>query len=88
MRNYGSGGFGSIPPVVKNLLIINVLMLFATFVVGSTFNVSLIQMLGLYFPASESFEPYQIVTHMFMHGGWFHLFFNMFRARAGECVGT
>jgi membrane associated rhomboid family serine protease len=40
--------------------------------------VNLIEELGLYFPASENFSPYQIVTHMFMHGGWFHLFFNMF----------
>ncbi len=78
MRNYSSGGFGSIPPVVKNLLIINVLLLLATYVVGTAFQVNLIEELGLYFPASGKFHPYQIVTHMFMHGGWFHLFFNMF----------
>ncbi len=34
--------------------------------------------LGLYFPASEQFMPLQIVTHMFMHGGFMHLFFNMY----------
>ena len=78
MRNYSSGGFGGIPPVVKNLLIINVLLLLATFVVGTAFQINLIEELGLYFPASSKFHPYQIVTHMFMHGGWFHLFFNMF----------
>ncbi len=78
MRNFNSGGFGSIPPVVKNLLIINVLLLLATFGLGTAFRVNLIEELGLYFPASSNFHPYQIVTHMFMHGGWFHLFFNMF----------
>lgn len=70
--------FGKMPPVVKNLLILNVLMLFATFVFQSTFNVNLTRLLGLYFWESELFEPYQYVTHMFMHGGIAHLFFNMF----------
>lgn len=78
MRNYSSGGLGSIPPVVKNLLIINVLMLLITVVLASALGTNLIEILGLYFPASNNFKPYQIVTHMFMHGGWLHLFFNMF----------
>jgi membrane associated rhomboid family serine protease len=34
--------------------------------------------LGLYFPKSEQFMPLQIVTHMFMHGGFWHIFFNMY----------
>ena len=76
--NYYSRGFGSMPPVTKNLIIINVIMLAASWTAASVFNVNLNRVLGLYFPASEYFRPYQVVTHMFMHGGLTHLFFNMF----------
>ena len=69
---------GDIPPVVKNLLIINALMLFATFIAEEQFGIGLTKILGLYYFGSEQFNPYQIVTHIFMHGGLFHLIFNMF----------
>ncbi len=72
------GRFGGIPLVVKNLLIINILMLFADFVLSSSFNIQLTRILGLYYFESEFFRPYQFITHMFMHGGLAHLFFNMF----------
>lgn len=74
--NYGSG-FNNIPPVVKNLIIVNVLMLIATFVLERV-GIDLYKYLGLYFPLSENFRLHQIFTHMFMHGGLTHLFFNMF----------
>ncbi len=73
-----SGRFGGVPLVVKNLLIINALMLLADFVAVSTFDIHLTRIFGLYYFESEYFRPYQIVTHMFMHGGLAHLFFNMF----------
>lgn len=77
--NYSERGFlSTIPPVVKNLIIINVIMLLVTWVAQTTFNVDLNRILGLYSPNSPNFKPYQFVTHMFMHGGMFHLFFNMF----------
>jgi membrane associated rhomboid family serine protease len=72
------GRFGGIPLVVKNLLIINVIMLFADYVMSNTFNIQLTRVLGLYYFESEFFSPYQFITHMFMHGGLTHLFFNMF----------
>jgi membrane associated rhomboid family serine protease len=78
MNTFGRSGFGSIPPVVKNLIIINVIMLLATWVGESTFHIDLNRLLGLYYPGSDKFRPFQIVTHMFMHGGFTHLFFNMF----------
>ena len=53
-------------------------MLLAYYAVGSVFDVDLIRTLGIYFPKSEQFKPIQIVTHMFMHSGFGHLFFNMF----------
>jgi len=62
------------PPVVKNLIIINVIMLLATLV----FKDVMYEYLGLFYPASPFFKPYQFVTHMFMHGGFLHLFFNMY----------
>jgi len=77
--NYSERGFlSTIPPVVKNLILINVVMALLTWVVASTFQIDLNRVLGLYAPNSEAFRPYQLVTHMFMHGGLFHLFFNMF----------
>lgn len=76
MQNYRPV-FGNIPPVVKNLIMINVLMLLATYVVSMR-GVDLNQVLGLHFFLSPAFRPYQLVTHIFMHGGFWHLFFNMF----------
>lgn len=67
-----------IPPVVKNLILINIIMLLATWVLESVFGIDLSQILGLHYYKSELFRPYQFVTHMFMHGGLMHLFFNMF----------
>lgn len=77
MNTFGRG-FSGIPPVVKNLILINVVMLLATYTAAGVFNVDLNAMLGLYYPKSEHFRPYQVITHMFMHGGLAHLFFNMF----------
>src|SRR5665647_100325 len=57
---------------------INVLMLLASYAATSVFGVDLNGILGLYFPKSEHFMPIQIITHMFMHGGFWHIFFNMY----------
>lgn len=65
-------------PVIANLIIINVLMLLATLTASRIFGADLIRALGLYYPESEYFRPWQLVTHMFMHSGGSHLFFNMF----------
>lgn len=77
MNGRGRGFFG-LPPVVKNIIMINVLLLLAYYAVRSVFGVDLNSILGLYFPKSESFKPVQILTHMFMHAGIWHLFFNMY----------
>jgi len=44
----------------------------------SGFGINLVQILGLHYFKSQYFEPIQIVTHMFMHGGIIHLLFNMY----------
>ena len=75
--NYGSP-FGNIinstPPVVKNLIIINALMLLATF----AFENFMYEHFALFYPDSPLFRPYQLFTYMFMHGGFAHFFFNMY----------
>lgn len=63
------------PQVVKNLIIINVLFFVASMLVGEDRAVTWLA--GTY-PGSPFFQPWQIITHMFMHGGLGHLFFNMF----------
>lgn len=77
-NNNRGGIFSNTPPVVKNLIIINVVMLILTWLAGRFFNVNLNSILGLYTPSTAHFSPYQYVTHIFMHGGFEHLFFNMF----------
>ncbi|HOU01223.1 MAG TPA: rhomboid family intramembrane serine protease [Bacteroidales bacterium] len=66
------------PPVVKNIIMINILMLLAYYAAANVFSVNLNSTLGLYFPKSENFKPVQILTHMFMHANFWHLFFNMY----------
>lgn len=65
------------PPITKNLLIINVLAFAATYVAG-LYGIDLKDLLGLHFFLASDFRVYQIVTYMFMHAGLEHLFFNMF----------
>jgi membrane associated rhomboid family serine protease len=77
MNGYGRGFFG-LPPVVKNLIMVNVLMLLGYYAVKYALGVDILGDLGLYFPKSENFKPFQILTHLFMHGGIWHLFFNMY----------
>jgi membrane associated rhomboid family serine protease len=73
-----SRGMFGLPPVVKNLIFLNIFMLLADFTAQSAFNIRLSEYLGLHFPKSELFRPFQLLSHMFMHGGITHLFFNMF----------
>ncbi len=77
MNQYRPGGFNMMPVVVKNLLIINGLMFLATFAVESL-RIDLVGMLGVFNVKSVLFKPYQLLTHMFMHGGVGHIVFNMF----------
>lgn len=62
--------------VVRHLLIINVIMFVASMVAGSYSHDGL-SMLAAYIPGSANFQPYQLATHMFMHGNFAHLAFNM-----------
>lgn len=73
---------GRLPEVTKNLLIINVLLFFGTYIFLSNpteiFGVTVHRiMLALFHPVTDAFQPFQMVTHMFMHADPTHLLFNM-----------
>ena len=67
----------NMPPITKNLLIINVLCFLAS-LAFSTHGIDLDEIFGLHFVLAGHFRPWQFFTYMFMHAGWQHLFFNMF----------
>ncbi|GIV34341.1 MAG: rhomboid family intramembrane serine protease [Chitinophagales bacterium] len=74
MYEYQPSRFNPIPHVVKNLLIINGLVYLATILFGE----KIFYRFGLFYIGSDYFRPYQFVTHMFVHGGFLHIFSNMF----------
>ncbi len=78
MSLFGSGRGISLPPVVKNIIIINVILFVATLLFGIAPDGFMMRHLALHSFRSPLFEPHQIVTHMFMHGSITHIFFNMF----------
>lgn len=77
MTEFRPGGFTSIPPVIKNLLIINVLVFIAqeTFANSQSFPID--HLFALHDVRSVYFRPHQLITYMFMHGSIGHIFFNM-----------
>ena len=77
------GGFlSSLPPVTKNLIIINVIVFVAS-LLNQNF---MIGTFALFYPTSVYFHWWQVVTHMFMHGGFWHIFFNMYTLLIFGCV--
>ena len=78
MSEYRPTGFSVLPPVIKNLLIINGIFFLATIVFELKLHIDLADTLGLHYFFSEDFRPHQIITYMFMHAGFAHIFFNMF----------
>ena len=70
------------PPVVKNLIMINVLMYLITAITGNF----MYENFALFYFKSPFFKPYQLVTHMFMHGGFTHILFNMYTLYIFGCV--
>ena len=67
----------NIPTVTKNLLILNVLA-FVAYIIFSGMGIDLNNLLGLHFFLSDNFHLWQLVTYMFMHGGYMHILMNMF----------
>ena len=73
-NNRGGGFLSSIPTATKNIIVINVLVMIMTSLNGDL----MYQKFALFYPTSPFFRWWQPVTHMFMHGGFWHLFFNMY----------
>ncbi|MEI6684270.1 MAG: rhomboid family intramembrane serine protease [Bacteroidota bacterium] len=77
-QQYSPSGFSLLPPVVKNLLIINGLFYLATISFQTAFGIDLVRLMGLHYFQSDLFRPYQFVTYMFLHGSVPHVLMNMF----------
>ncbi len=78
----------NIPVVTKNLLIVNVVAFLVSYIMGKTTGVDnpLADIFGLHFFMASDFMPWQLITYMFMHGGWEHIIFNMFALWMFGCV--
>ncbi len=79
MNQTNSGFLSSIPPVTKNLIIINVLFWVASLALPRV-GIDLVDLLGLHFFGAPDFKIYQLVSYIFMHDtrSFSHVFFNMF----------
>lgn len=79
-QQFSPGKFSMMPPVIKNLLIINGLFYLATMGLGSAYHIDLTKILGLHYVGASDFKPYQFISYMFMHSStnFSHILFNMF----------
>ena len=79
MQN-GSSFFSQIPPVTKNLIIINLIVWLAMFLLPGRLGTGLENFGGLHYFTASDFNPAQLITYMFMHStqSFAHIFFNMF----------
>lgn len=78
MAEFRPGGFKILPPVVKNIIIICVLIYIAQQVSFRVFHYPLDYLFALHYWQSPLFKPYQLITHIFMHASIMHIAFNMF----------
>jgi membrane associated rhomboid family serine protease len=78
MREFRPGRFQILPTAIKNLIIINALMFLARQTIQSADYTPMDDLLALHTWQSPLFEPWQFITHLFMHGSIEHIFFNMF----------
>ena len=78
MSQYEPQSFRMLPPVVKHLLIINLIVFLATMVLERYGYSNITSMLALNSVTTGRFRFWQLFTYMFMHAGWSHILFNMF----------
>jgi len=81
-ENRRNNFLSNIPTATKNIIITNVIV-FVGILVNEGF---MVENFALFYPASQYFRPWQFLTHMFMHGGFWHLFFNMYTLFFFGCV--
>ncbi len=77
-NQYRPSGFGYLPVVTKNIIIINVIMFLATEVLKYSQGIDLTSYFGLHYYLADDFKPHQFITYIFMHGNFQHILFNMF----------
>lgn len=77
MTEFRPGRFQILPTIVKNLIIINVLVFLAQNVFGNALGFSFNDVFALHTWQSDLFQPWQFITHLFMHGSLGHIFGNM-----------
>ncbi len=66
--------FNNIPPITRNIIIINIIVFILTYVLQTDL---MYQYLAAFYPFSPFFHSWQIITHMFMHGSFMHILFNL-----------
>ena len=81
--SFFGGGFSFFPPIIKTLIISNIVvflitMLGGVYSIGGTSLSNIIMRFFALMPLGWGFLPWQLVTYLFLHGSFFHLFFNMF----------
>jgi membrane associated rhomboid family serine protease len=69
--------FANMTPVVKNLVILNVIFFIAAYLLSHAGVFDMDKWFAAYYPNSPTFRFWQIITYMFMHGGLWHILFNM-----------
>jgi membrane associated rhomboid family serine protease len=77
-NQYRPSGFGFLPVVTKNIIIINVILFIATQLLKASNHIDLVSYLGLHYHLANDFKPHQFITYIFMHGNFQHILFNMF----------
>ena len=78
MSEFRPTGFNILPIVIKNLIIINGIVFIAQNTFGTAGELWFSNMFALHDIHSVYFRPHQLITHLFMHGGWGHILMNMF----------
>lgn len=80
MNQFRVTSFNFLPPIIKNLMIINVIVYFMVYtkITNEVFGFDLIEVGALYFWRNDNFQIWQLITHLFLHKNFSHLFGNMF----------
>jgi membrane associated rhomboid family serine protease len=78
MAEFRPGGFTILPPVIKNLLIVNTLVFIAQKLTVQTQNPVIEQLFALHDVHSVYFKPWQLISYLFLQADFWHIFFNMF----------
>ena len=77
-QQYSPQRFSILPPVVKSLLAINIMVYVLSIFLSQAFHIELNDYIGLRYPGASDFHFYQFITYMFAHGSFSHILFNMF----------